>query len=119
MGSYEPRCRPWFILAMANINRTSYLEPYIDFYSGSIVSSFVKSYSIYSQFLKQTVLSVTAIDLDLSIANYRGILDEFQGFDHYYLIDTKLNVVMHSFAPFILRENVNVTQIEFMVTEAQ
>lgn len=64
-------------------------------------------------------MGVTAIDLDLSISNYKSILDEFQGFDHYFIIDTKLEVVMHSNTPFILRENVNITQIEFMVTEVQ
>lgn len=47
------------------------MQPYLDFYSESIVITFVKSFGLYSNYLKQNILAVSAVDLDLSLSNYR------------------------------------------------
>lgn len=53
-------------------------------------------------------MGVTVVDIDPSDANYRQVLEEFAGFDHYFILTKDLDVVMHSKSPYILRENVKI-----------
>lgn len=63
---------------------------------------------------------VTAIDIDLSLSNYDILTKNLEGLDHYFILDkNSSNVIMHSKAPYILRENITITQIEYGVVETQ
>jgi len=61
---------------------------------------------------------VSAIDVDLSISNYKMLTDNFEGLDHYFMLDRNTSkVIIHSKTPYILRDNITITQIEFGVTQ--
>ena len=62
---------------------------------------------------------VSAIDINLALSNYQMLTDNFEGLDHYFMLDKNNKVIMHSDTPYILREGIDITQIEFGVTEKQ
>lgn len=53
---------------------------------------------------------VSAIDIDLSLSNYAILTQDLEGLDHYFILDkNSKNVIMHSKAPYILREGISIT----------
>jgi sulfur carrier protein ThiS len=53
---------------------------------------------------------VSAVDVDLSLSNYQDLLENVEGVDHYFILDkNSQKVIMHSWTPFILREDVSIT----------
>jgi hypothetical protein len=75
-----------------------------------MVVTFARAFSINSIPLKKTMTMVSAIDVDLSLSNYAILTKDLEGLDHYFILDkNSKNVIMHSKAPYILREGISIT----------
>ena len=119
-ATYEPRCRTWYTSAIDKPGLTISLSPYLDSESKSIVTTFSKAFvGVPNSFLKRPLTFVSCVDFDLDLETFEKALRTMQGFDHFFLLDMKENVFMHSSVPFILREGIPIENIEFGVTQKQ
>ena len=110
---YEPRCRPWYTIAINNPGVTIGLPPYIDADSRSTVTTFTKALTVQNTFLKKSMTFVTSVDLDLDNSTFGQALNTLNGVDHFFLLDMNANVFIHSWVSSINKENIPIENFEY------
>jgi hypothetical protein len=94
---YDPRCRPWFKFAINYTDRAVFTAPYLSAAGNSIYVTIAKyfEYTLPSS-TEETHYGVAAIDMNMTYYIYKSILETFPDFDHYFILDLDLELIIHS-----------------------
>ena len=85
---YDPKSRPWYKAAMVHRGRLTFVDPYLDAQTGTVMMTMAKTLGDSSN----------VIALDMSLGELQSITDELSGSDDattLFLVDSSGSVVAH------------------------